>query len=629
MNELGRGSTSAGKALAPVAPRAFLASHAPFDSFSAQALDRVERALEMRFAARGETIFARQSAPGDALWIVRKGRVRLERDGELLELVEPGECFGFPSLIANRHPERDAVAAEDTLLFRIPKREFQLMLDEPGAARFFLEGLAARLRSQAGATESGPRPALAMVRELGRRPLATIAPGATVEAAARRMRDLGVGSLLVTREAHPAAETIVELPLAAVAGIVTDRDLRDRVMAAGLSVATPVGEIASSPLLAIRADVSNIDAMLELARHGVRHLPLVADDRIVGFISASDLVLHQSLHPLALRRELERRPLAEILPGFTDRLRRVVAELAAGGVDALRIGPIVSTIADRLARRLFEEASAAHELPIDSMAWMVHGSEGRQEQILPTDQDNALAWAPAGGADPGVATAKRVEAAARQVVEGLLAAGYPACPGGYMATHWHDPLAGWIRRFERWIAEPREEDGIDIHTFLDLRLVAGGLDLSAIDELRRAAGRDRHFLRALAREVRGWALPFGLFGTLREGEEGFDLKRGSLLIVAIARLSALEAGSLARGTMERLQAAEPVLGADAATLAEGFRYLAALRLELALDPARRADSDSGHRIHLAALNALERRFLKEIFTLLRNVRDGLVARFAL
>ena len=627
MNELGR---SPAAAIAPIAPRAFLARHAPFDTFSAQALDRVERALEMRFAARGETIFARQSAPSDALWIVRKGRVRLERDGELLELVEPGECFGFPSLIANRHPERDAVAAEDTLLFRIPKGEFERLLDEPGAARFFLEGLAARLRLQTSATEGGPRAALAMAKDLGRRPLATIAPDATVEAAARRMRDLGVGSLLVTREAHPAADALNELPLGAVAGIVTDRDLRDRVMAAGLSPATPVGEIASSPLLTIGAGVSNIDAMLALAHHGVRHLPLVANDRIVGFISASDLVIHQSLHPLALRRELERRPLADILPGFTDRLRRVVAELAGSGVDALRIGPIVSTLADRLARRLFEEACAAHGLGIDGMAWMVHGSEGRQEQILPTDQDNAIAWElTGGGADPGGAYAKRVEEAARQVVDGLLAAGYPACPGGYMATNWHDPLSGWIRRFERWIAEPREEDGIDIHTFLDLRAVAGGLDLAPIDELRRAAGQDRHFLRALAREVRGWALPFGLFGTLREGEEGFDLKRGSLLIVAIARLSALEAGSLARGTIDRLQAAEPVLGADAATLAEGFRYLAALRLELALDPARRADSSSGHRIHLAALNALERRFLKEIFTLLRNVRDGLVARFAL
>jgi CBS domain-containing protein len=260
----------------------------------------------------------------------------------------------------------------------------------------------------------------------------------------------------------------------------------------------------------------------------------------------------------------------------------------------------------------------------------VHGSEGRQEQILPTDQDNALVWQPDGGtADPDGAAAQQFERVARQVVDGLLAAGYPACPGGYMATHWHDPMSGWIRRFERWIAEPREEDGIDIHTFLDLRVVAGGLDVTPLDELRRAAGEDRHFLRALAREVAGWALPFGLFGTLREGDEGFDLKRGSLLIVAIARLSALEAGSRARGTIDRLAAAETVLGHDAATLAEGFRYLAGLRMELALDPARRADSDSGHRIHLAALNALERRFLKDIFTLLRNVRDGLVARFAL
>lgn len=611
----------------PVGPRAFLSRHAPFDTFSAPALDRVERALEMRFAAAGETIFARDSAPSDALWIVRKGRVRLERDGEVLEVVEPGECFGFPSLIANRPPERDAIAAEDALLFRVPKAAFEQLLDEPGFARFFLEGLASRLRLQSASSEAGSRSSLAKARDLGRRPLATIPPSATVEEAARRMRDLGVGSLLVTREAVAAAS---ELPLAAVLGIVTDRDLRDRVMAVGLSPATAVGEIVSAPLLTIGAGASNVDALLELARHGVRHLPLVAGERIVGFVSASDLVLHQSLHPLALRRELERRPLSEVLPGFTLRLRRVVAELAASGVDALRIGPIVSTLADRLARRLVEEACAEQGLARDQVAWMAHGSEGRQEQILPTDQDNALVWQPAGGgADPDGIAARQVERMAQQVVAGLLAAGYPACPGGYMATHWHDPMSGWIRRFERWIAEPREEDGIDIHTFLDLRVVAGGLDVAPLDELRRAAGEDRHFLRALAREVSGWALPFGLFGTLREGDEGFDLKRGSLLIVAIARLSALEAGSRARGTIDRLAAAEPVLGSDAATLAEGFRYLAGLRLELALDPARRADSESGHRIHLAALNALERRFLKDIFTLLRDVRDGLVARFAL
>lgn len=607
-------------ASAPVSPRAFLARHPPFDSFSSEAVDRIEGALEIRFAAAGERILSRGGAPSDALWIVRKGRVRLERDGEALELLEAGDCFGFPSLLGERPPLRDAVVTEEALLYRVPKRDFLRLLDEPGASRFFLEGLAHRLRLHTAGSGDESRSSLAPVSSFARRPLVVVDPAATVEQAARRMRELGVGSLLVTREPCDADGA---LHTAVVLGIVTDRDLRDRIVAAGRATSTPVGEIATSPLHTLSADASSAEALLALARHGVRHLPLVENERIVGLLSASDLVLRQRLHPLALRRELELRPLSELLPGFTDRLRRVVAELAASGIDALAIGPIVSALADQLARRLFEEACAAEGLASADAAWLVHGSEGRQEQILPTDQDNALVFRDVEAGDG------RWEGVARRAVDGLLAAGYPPCPGGYMATGWHDPLTAWIRRFEGWIAEPREEDGVDIHTFLDLRVVAGGLDPSPLFELQLMAGRDRHFLRALAREVAGWTLPFGLFGGLKEGEEGFDLKRGSLLVVAIARLAALEAQNPARRTIDRLAAAEPILGEDAATLAEGFRYLASLRLELALDPARRAEAASGHRIHLASLNALERRFLKDIFSLLKGVRDGLVARFAL
>jgi CBS domain-containing protein len=509
----------------------------------------------------------------------------------------------------------------------VPKKEFLRLLDEPGAARFFLESLAHRLRVHAAGSDDPARAAAVTAAALGRRPLATVEPGASAQEAARRMRALGVGSLLVARAPVDADGG---LPLAAALGIVTDRDLRDRVVAAGRPGTTAVGEIASSPLLTLDAGASSVDALLVLARHGVRHLPLVRGERIVGFLSASDVVRQRSLHPLALRRELERRPLADVLPGFAERLRRAVEDLSASGVEAVAIGPIVSALADRLSRRLFQEACAAEGADPADAAWLVHGSEGRQEQILPTDQDNALVHRdrePAG--EDGEHAAELWARVARRVVDGLLAAGYPPCPGGYMATGWHDPLSRWVRRFEEWIAEPREERGVEIHTFLDLRSVAGGLDLAPIAELERAAGRDRHFLRALARELVAWPLPFGLFGSLREGEEGFDLKRGSLLIVAIARLAALEAGIAARRTLDRLAAAEPLLGADAATLAEGFRYLASLRLELALDPARRAEAASGHRIHLASLNALERRFLKDIFTLLKDVRDGLVARFAL
>lgn len=603
----------------PQAPGDFLRRHPPFDRLSPELFAETEAALEIRFAAAGERILERGGVPSDALWIVRKGRVRLEREGELLESLEAGECFGLPSLLGRRAPARDAIAVEDSLLLRLPEKQFRRLLDDPAAARFFLDSLATRLRVVGAA----PRLVEVAARRLGRRPLATIGPAATVAEAAARMRDAGVGSLLVTRE---ELGTATDLPVSAVAGIVTDRDLRDRILAAGRPVSTPVVEIASAPLVTLDAGASAIDALLELARHGIRHLPIVEAHLVVGFVSASDLVQERSLHPLALRRELERADLSELLPGWTDRLRRTVGDLAASGVEAASIGTIVATLTDRLARRLVEAASRDLLPSGVEIAWIVHGSEGRQEQILPTDQDNAIVWHSDGKATGAPEAVSRV---AGRIVGDLLAAGYPECPGGYMATRWHDPIELWIRRFERWIAEPREEIRVDLSTFLDLRPVAGSLDLAPLAELRKAAGRDRHLLRALAQEIAAWPLPLGLLGALREGERGFDLKRGSLLIVAVARLAALEVGSAVHSTLERLAAAEPILGADAATLADAFRYLASLRLELALDPTRRAEAESGHRIHLVLLNALERRILKDIFALLRELRGGLAARFAL
>ena len=605
----------------PVAPLDFLKSHAPFDALGPEALRALGGALEVRYAEAGDVLLARGGSPSDALWIVRKGRVRLERDGEILETLEAGECFGFPSLLGGRPPLRDAVAVEPSLLFRVPAATFRRLLEEPRAARFFLEGLASRLRFRETATEA------VRTHRLGPRPLVSIAGDESVGDAARRMRERGVGSLLVTR-ATVDGET--GIPLAAVTGIVTDRDLRDRVLAAGLPATTAVGSIASPRLVTLEIGATSADALLEMARHGVRHLPVVEAGRIVGFVSASDLVVERSLHPLALRRDLERLPLSSLLPGWTDRVRRAVGELASSGVGAVRLGPIVATLTDGLVGRLIAEARLEIGGEDFEFAWWVHGSEGRQEQILPTDQDNALVYA-AQSSEPRAQASAR-EAAGRLaaiVVGGLRRAGYPDCPGGYMATRWCDPVETWIERYIGWAAHPHESQRVDFTTFLDTRVVAGALDPAPLEGARAALGESRLFLRALAADAAAWPLPLGLWGGLREGEDGFDLKRGSLLVVALARLAALEAGSAARGTLDRLHAAGGRLGAESATLAEAFSYLAELRLELALDPVRRAEATSGHRLRLESLNALERRFLKDIFSLLRGVQKGLAARYAL
>jgi|CXWL01.1.fsa_nt_gi CBS domain-containing protein len=612
----------------PLPPREFLLRHAPFDRLPTAALDRLEATLEIQYAAPGEILVRRGGAPAEALWVVRKGQVRLERDGVVDEVLGPGEAFGYPSLLRRGAPLRDAVAAEDCLLFRFPPESFRQLLDEPGAARFFLDGLAERLAGWAPERLSSEPPERSIevagplvrsLRELSpRRPL-TIAPAASVGEAARRMAEARVGSLLVAGGERPPD---APLPLAAVSGIVTDRDLRNRVLARGRGPETPVGEIASFPLRTLSDHATVLDALVELSAHEVRHLPLVHGDLVVGVISAGDLARLRARDPVALVRRIEREDLEELLPRYADEVRRSITELARSGLEAVQLGPLAATLHEALARRLLAAACAELDIDPGAVAFCVHGSDGRREQLWPTDQDNALVVASATEPPP-----ERVERLAERLVADLERAGFPLCPGGFMATRWRDPLALWQERFEAFIEAPRPEDQVDLATLLDLRRVAGGLDLAPLAELRRRAGASRHLLRRLAEDCARWSLPIGLFGGLREGEGGFDLKRGSLAIVAVARLSALEAGSAAESTLDRLRDAEPVLGGDAATLAESFRVLVALRLEHALLRPRPAGHGS-HRVELDELNALERRFLKDIFGFLRSFLAALGERYA-
>jgi CBS domain-containing protein len=621
---------TANEGQAPVAPRTFLARHAPFDRLPAGVLDALEDALEIRFAAAGDVLLRRGGPPSDALWVVRKGHVQLERDGTPLEDIGPGECFGYPSLLGGRSPMRDAIATQDSLLLRIPAAAFRRLLDEPGAARFFLDGLADRLRGLAPRTGGLDRQLVVPLREAASRDLATIAPDATASDAARLMRERAVGSLLVVDA--PAGDA--GLLRAALRGILTDRDLRNRLLAAGRGPETPVAEVMTHPVAVVDAGATSLDAMLAMSAGGFRHLPVVERDRIVGLVSAGDLVRLQTQHPLALLRRVQRQPLPELLPSYATELRRTVRELAGAGLEAAHIGPLVATVNDALARRLV----AAAELQLGPApvrwAWMVHGSDGRREQLLPTDQDNALVWALppaddgqalASEATPPETAAQWAAGLAEHMVQGLTAAGFPLCPGGYMATQWHDSLAQWVERLDHWTNHPRPELLLDLSTLLDLRLVTGNLDLAPLEELRVAAGRNRLLLRMMAEDCSRWPLPLGVFGGLREREQSFDLKRGSLLIVAVARLFALEAGHPATSTLDRLRVAEDVLGPDAATLAESFRFLASLRLEHALGEGE----GRSHRLRLADLNTMERRFLKDIFGFLRQLLESLPQRFAL
>lgn len=595
--------------MADLDPVAFLRATSPFDALDPPDFDRAAASLEVVFHPAGQVVIARDGPPSEHLFLVRKGLVRFERDGQTVLVLEPGDLFGFTSVLAGTTPFT-VVAAEDLLAYRLPASVVRDLLAHPSFARHFTESLAERFRWTAE-----PARALAggdlylPVEQLVRRPPLMVAADTSVGETARRMSQAQASSALVEGD-----------PL----GIVTDRDLRNRVLAAGRSPATPITEVASRPVKTVSAAAPVHEAWHVLVKHGVHHLPVVRGGEVVGVISDTDLLRHQTSGPSAFFARIERLERRDGLPGYAADVARMVRVLAESGLDVLRVARLVSRLNDALVVRLLRLAQADLGPPPCDYAWIVFGAEGRFEQLLIADQDNALVYA---AEVPGARD--YFGRLADRVVADLQSAGFPACPGGYMATRWCDTLDGWITRFLGWITEPTGPALLDAATFFDGRRAGGTLDVSSIDEAIGSARGQDTFLALLAREALRFTPPIGAFGRLRDAQH-LDLKRDGLApIVGLARVHAMASGIRARATAERLAAAA-VAGTlseeGAATLTEAHRFLLALRLRVQLE-ALAAGRSTVEPVRADALRTVDVRHLKEAFRAVREAQEALALRY--
>jgi CBS domain-containing protein len=593
-------------------PLEFLRAHPPWSRLGADSLRAVEDALEIAYAPRGTRVLRHGGAPAAFLYVVRKGSLRLERDGRLLQVLEEGDPFGFPSLIGRASPHADVVAAEDSLLYQLPAEVFARLMETSAFADAFVLQLGARLR-RAAALESLPIAAElgSPVGSLPIAPAVEVDAEATVGAAARLMRQQGT-SAVVVRGLPP--------------GLLTDSDLRGRVLAEGLGADTEVGAVASRPVRTIGAEATLAEALVFMLEHHVHHAPVESEGRIVGVLADADLLRLQAKSPLYLLRAVERVSGAGELSRYATDLAAMVESLSWGGLEATRLGPIVSRLNDALAVRLLRLAEDELGEPPCAYSWIVHGSEGRLEQTVVTDQDNALAYAE----DTKEARAYFPRLAAR-VVQGLVAASFPPCPGGYMATGWTHPLAEWVRLFRGFVETPEPAALMHALNFLDFRPVDGRLGLAALEDVVRGAAREPRFVAHLARASIGLQPPIGAFRTLRREEGGIDLKKGGIVpIVSLARLHAIEAGSLARPTLERLTAAAEagtLSREGAVTLGEAFRFLVGLRLREQLRSLREG-RPLDDRVPVEALSPLEQRHLKDVFVAIREMQQAVRDRHA-
>jgi CBS domain-containing protein len=581
-------------------PVAYVRATPPFDALPAPLFEGAARALEVGFHPAGTTLARAGGTPLDRLFVIRRGSVRLERDGQLVQVLEEGETFGYTSLIT-RQATLDVFVDEDLLSYELPDARFQALraADAPFAGHFAV-GLAERLKnSLAHSPVVQFRPDLAQdVAGLARRAPVWIRPEASVGEAARLMRAEGISSVLVRTDPP---------------GIVTDRDLADRVLADGLGPDAPLAPLAGRPLRAVAAGTPLHEAWSVLLDSGAHHLAVTRRGEIVGMVSANDLLKASAHGPVAVLRRVERLPSRAALPGYSEKVAEMDAALLAGGLDALAVAEVVARLNDALLARIVGWAEADLGPAPAPWAWIAFGSEARREQALLTDQDDALVYA-----DAGAGEGAWFEAFAERVNADLEAAGFPPCPMGHMARRSHGTLSAWAARFDDCIDERRPHAA---SLLFDFRKVAGALDLERLEAAVGRAERNPAVLRFLARAAIEHRPPAGL--ALR-GHAEVDLKaHGIVPIVSLARCYGLEVGGGPRSTLARLDAAcrrgllsEP--GREA--VAQAFRFLAGLRLrrELRLLSERRAPSPV---VRLGELSAIERSRLKESLRQIRRWQD--------
>ncbi len=598
----------------------FLGRHPPFSELPPGRLEKLARAVEIAHFPAGEVILRPGGERATALHVVRKGAVELVGNDTVLDVLGEGEVFGQSSLLVQETPTLTVRAHEDTLCYLVPENVAADLLGSPEGLTFVVAAMHRRLRSavqHVGGEAADPE--LRPIRELIRREALTIRPDASVADAARRMTDERVSSLLI--------------PMRGDWAIVTDRDLRSKVVAERGSFERPVAEIASFPARSLPGDTLAGDALVEMFAAGVHHFPVTDGGRVVGVITDTDLMGNGQHTPFAIKSALERARTREDVVAAARDLPAVVLALVQSSADPVAVGRVISLSLDAATVRLVDLAVARLGDPPAPFAWLVLGSGARHEQALGTDQDHAIAYEPPEHADLAVCDAY-FAALAEEVTDGLERAGVPRCAGDAMAVHprMRRPLDDWLMAFRGWIEERDPGSSVLASIGSDMRRQAGALDAETpLDAVIRDARRYPAFVRMLGRRALDLRPPTGFFGDLvveRHGERSgrLDVKHGGIAIVTnMARAWAIATGSSARGTLARLEAAaatEHLDDALASELSQAFRFLWEVRLR-----HQAAQTRAGHPVddfvEPSTLGAFNRSGVKEAFRVIRHAQRAL------
>jgi len=602
----------------------FLASHPPFDQLPEETLARLPKRLSIRYFRRGSDFPPEDETPA-CLYILRKGAIELhDLQGELIGKLAEGDLCDIHCHANRDEVDYQASPVEDTLVYALPCDELtQLRREHTAFAEHFEQSISNRLRKALDVMIETPPAGTGLmtvkVRDMINRAPITTHPDTSIREAATIMSEHHVSSLLVMEGER-------------LAGMITDRDLRNRCVAAGLPTDRPVRDIMTSELTSVDMETLGFQALITMTRLNVHHLPVLDDDkRVAGLLSSTDLTRFQSANSVYLVGDIHRADSVETLVHISSKVPELQVHLVTAGATSNHVGQAVSAITDAITLRLIELAEADLGAPPVPYAWLVGGSQARREQSSHSDQDNALLLSDLAKPEHE----PYFSALAKFVNDGLNDCGFIYCPGDVMASNpkWRQPLHIWNKYFVNWILKPEPMALMLSSVFFDLRPVHDPEHLfgELQERVLQRSRTNRIFIAYMAANALKNRPPLGFFRNIvlihgGDHDHTFDIKhRGTVPIIDLARVYSLSAGLSETNTIERLQAAAEcgALSKDgAANLIDAFEFIGTLRMR---HQARQLRQGGKANNFLAPdeLSPLERGHLKDVFLYINTMQESL------
>lgn len=601
--------------------QSFIKGIHPFDKLETYELEEISSDLDIVYFKEGETIISPETKP-EYLYFIIKGVVQEIHQNEVLAVFAHDEFFDPVSLIEN-FSKHSFITTQETICYTLKRELFlKVMYQNDFLESFFFQSISQKLNSNISNEQNKELVnfMVARVKDAYFQKPVVIDENTSIYDAVKIMKEDKVSSLIVLRKDSSC-------------GIATDTDFREKVILNRINFDDPVSKIATFGLKTVSSEEFLFNAQLKMNKYGIKRLIVEDEGKIIGVLDLMALTSFFASHTYAVTLQIENSTNIEELKSASKNFIRVVKALYAKGVKVRYISRLLSQLNGKLFTKLFD-LSAPEGLK-EKSALIIMGSEGRSEQILRTDQDNALIIADNCDIDK-----KELEDFTKEFSENLCDLGYPLCRGNIMASnpYWRRNLSDFKRLLYNWVNNKNRDDLMNLAIFFDSVTVCGDNEL--LKELKEylyiICEHMPSFYSHFAAPVLSFETPLGFFADFivgkKEHKDELDLKKGGIFpIVHGARSLSLEHGIKESNTVTRLKELNELGIIDkefTSELIESFNFLLTLRLKARLEKME-AGIELDNYVNPSKLNRLEKDLLKESFKIVDKFKKFLTYHYKL